>query len=181
MRNDRSRGARPVLLGLHLHRGQVGAVGRLGELRRAGDQVAEVSIIARRIVLCIGSGKVILELVRTLLLSRGERTEPLLGSDQAAVRRSSPGLENSILELSSPELASSGSLLLEDLLFLGVCVADLNDMIFSVRNSNRSIVELLDDVLADIARLKASEANTTTVATAVTEDFAGADLVRMED
>lgn len=59
------------------------------------------------------------------------------------------------LELSSAELTSGGSLLFEHLLLMCVGVANLNYVLLSAWLGDRSIVELLDDILTDIPGLKA--------------------------
>lgn len=65
------------------------------------------------------------------------------------------GLDAAELEFGRTELASSCSLLFKHLLLMRVGVSDLNDVLFSTVFGNRSVVELLDDIFTDIARLEA--------------------------
>lgn len=69
--------------------------------------------------------------------------------------RATASLHATKLEFGSTELASSGSLLLEHLLLVSVRVSDLDDVLLSAWLGDRSVIELLDDVLTNIARLEA--------------------------
>jgi len=69
------------------------------------------------------------------------------GEGMRSVRWRKAGLKAAVLEFSSAELARSGGLLFNHPLFLGVGVADLDDMLLTSRTVNCSIVELLDDLL----------------------------------
>jgi hypothetical protein len=64
------------------------------------------------------------------------------------------GLDASKLEFGGTELTSGSSLLLEHLLLLSVRVADLDGVLFAARLSDDAIVEVLDDLLADITRFE---------------------------
>jgi hypothetical protein len=75
-------------------------------------------------------------------------------------------LDAAKFELSGTELTSGSSLLLKHLLFVGVGVADLDNVLFSTGLGHWSVVELLDDVLAHIARLKAAKISTRRVRSA---------------
>jgi hypothetical protein len=57
-------------------------------------------------------------------------------------------------ELGSTELTCCSSLLLEHLLFVGIRVADLHYVLFAPRLANGSIVQLFDDLLADVTVLE---------------------------
>jgi hypothetical protein len=61
------------------------------------------------------------------------------------------------LKFCSTELTSSGSLLLQKLLLMSVRVANLDDVVLSTWLFDNSIVELLDDVFADITRFETIE------------------------
>jgi hypothetical protein len=67
------------------------------------------------------------------------------------------GLKTSVLELGSAELTSSGGLLLKHLLLVRIGVSDLDDVLVATFTADGSVVELLDDLLADIATLEANE------------------------
>ena len=63
-------------------------------------------------------------------------------------------LHAAILELCRTELTSRRSMLLEHLLLGGIRVADLDDMLFATFTVDTGVVELLDDILANVARFK---------------------------
>lgn len=67
------------------------------------------------------------------------------------------GLKTSILEFSSAELTSGGGLLLKHLLLVCIGVADLDDVLLTSLAAHRGVVELLDDILADVSCLEADE------------------------
>lgn len=98
--------------------------------------------------------------------------------------------------LGRAEDSTRRGLLFEHLLLMRVGVADLNEMFLAARLGNRRVVKLADDLLADFASFEPdkvsdnevtcmcslpSEANTTTTASRVTKNLAGADLVRSKD
>jgi hypothetical protein len=64
------------------------------------------------------------------------------------------GLKATILEFSSAELTSGSRLLLEHLLLLCVCIADLDNMLLTSDTAHCCVVELLDDFFANLATLK---------------------------
>jgi hypothetical protein len=64
-------------------------------------------------------------------------------------------LRNADFVLSSAEDAAGSRLLLEHLLFVGIGVADLDEMFVTSRLGNGRVVEGLDNLLAYITRLKA--------------------------
>jgi hypothetical protein len=70
-------------------------------------------------------------------------------------KRTATSLNATKLELSRTKLTSCSCLLLEHLLLVGVGISDLDDVLFSAGFGYWSVVELLNDVLADLARLKA--------------------------
>jgi hypothetical protein len=71
--------------------------------------------------------------------------------------------------------------LLEHLLLVRVGESDLDEVLLAVGLGHRCVVELPDDLVANIASLEAGEANATGIASLVTKDPARADLVRRED
>ncbi len=88
---------------------------------------------------------------------------------------------NSVLVFGGAELTSSGGALFEHLLLGCVGIANLDDVLFTPSLVDGSVVVVPDDFLADLAGLKASEANATTNAASVAQDAAGAHLVRRKD
>lgn len=74
--------------------------------------------------------------------------------------RAKAGLLASELKLSGTELASCGGLLFEELLLLGIGVANLNDVFVLIAvTDHREVVELLDYFFADVAALESSPVN----------------------
>lgn len=64
-------------------------------------------------------------------------------------------LDTAKLKLSGTELTGSSSLLLQHLLLVGVGVTNLDDVLFTTRLGNGSVIELLDDFLTNITGFKA--------------------------
>ena len=88
--------------------------------------------------------------------------------------------------------------MLEKLLFVSIGVANLDEMFFATRLSDRSVIKASDDLFADLASLKSeqtvrsfldfrdlkclpSKANTTSIAATIAEDSARANLVGCKD
>jgi hypothetical protein len=67
---------------------------------------------------------------------------------------SAKSLGTAELELCSTKLTSSGCLLLQKLLLMSVRVANLDHMVLSAWLLDNSIVELLDDIFADVTRFE---------------------------
>ena len=84
--------------------------------------------------------------------------------------------------------------MLEKLLFVSIGVANLDDMFFAARLSDRSVIKASDDLFADFASLKSeqtvrgfldfrdlkclpSKANTTSIAATIAENSARANLM----
>ena len=59
-------------------------------------------------------------------------------------------------------LTGNGIVLLELLLFLAVGITDLDEILFSSGDANRSVVEFFDDLLAGFAGIEACEPDATT-------------------
>jgi hypothetical protein len=70
-------------------------------------------------------------------------------------RAQCPSLGNTDLVLRSTEDTASCGLLLQHLLLVCIGKADLNEVLFAAGLRHRSVVELFDDLVADIARFKA--------------------------
>ena len=84
--------------------------------------------------------------------------------------------------------------MLEKLLFVSIGVANLDEMFFATRLSDRSVIKASDDLFADLASLKSeqtvrgsldfrnlkclpSKANTTSIAATIAENSARANLM----
>ena len=109
------------------------------------------------------------------MLLGGQAGEALRGKQSVIA-----GLD-AVFVLSGSELAGSGGALLEHLLFGGIGIANLDGMLFSTGLCDRSIVEVLDDGLANVAALETSETNATTDTSGIAKDAAGANLVGSEN
>jgi hypothetical protein len=72
-------------------------------------------------------------------------------------------LSNTHLILSSAEDATGGGLLFEHLLLMRIRVADLDQVFFATGLRDGSVVEVLDYLLADIARLESGTSQTSVV------------------
>lgn len=176
--NDGSRGTSLVVVVLNANHRHLGL--RLSELGRTRNETTAIAVTALGESGVRSLVQVILEFVAVLLRSKGRNA--LLRSDETGVHAvDAPGLEDAVLKLGGAERAGGGSLLLEDLLLLRVGVTNLDGVFLSIGNLNGGVIELANDLLADVARLETSEANTATMAGGVTEDLARADLVGCED
>ena len=129
-RIDGFRGGMPVLL-LKLERNSIN--NKAEDLRRGMSGLEEML----ELVGCIGGG-------------RADTTETIRSKEA-----STASLEATILKLSSTELTGGRSLLLQHLLLMGIRVANLDNMLFSTRFADRSVVELPNHFFTDVTRLEA--------------------------
>lgn len=92
-----------------------------------------------------------------------------------------PSLGDTDLVLRGSEDATSCCLLLEHLLLVRVGETDLNEVLLAVGLGHWGIVELLDDLVTDLASLEAGKADAAGISSLITEDPARANLVWRED
>jgi hypothetical protein len=72
-------------------------------------------------------------------------------------KSSTASLNATIFEFCSTELTSGCGLLLQHLLFVGVRVTNLNDVLLATWLADRSVVELLDNFLTNVTSFEAKE------------------------